>query len=534
MGSEMCIRDRLLAAVSRPDWEVVVMGYASYVGRVGGLAVALGVGVAVATTPGVAWAGPSDTGSTGSSSSDSASSDSSSSPKDSPKDSPTDSTPSDTDSSSPPASSESSQSPEQGGDSTAGSEEPKATDSGGVGKKSTTAAAVEHKKSGADTSTAAAPPKKPKRPVVTTQSGDETSEVQSATAAATPAQPTTQPVTPPSPAPKEESVADVAPAPINVTPVPQVETAPESEVTPLTANLLSAVGLAPSADGDTPEVPGESPLLLAGLAAFRRQTQQESVEDAAFTKTAADPSQSSLMMAAAANSAPTVDPLVGAPDQTTGAVQVSLHASDADGNPLSYAVTGVPTGGTVEALGNGEFRYTPTVASRLAAATTSTPDFDSFTVSVSDGQGGVTPVSITVPKLPAVWANQASASNVTGSSPAGVAMVGDLAYVANQGTNTVTVVNTKTGAVVGNPIQVGTAPTGVLANANGTRVYVTNRTSGTVSVIRTSDNTVIGSVKVGTSPESMAFNSAGTRLYVANYGSSDVSCLLYTSDAADE
>jgi len=52
---------------------------------------------------------------------------------------------------------------------------------------------------------------------------------------------------------------------------------------------------------------------------------------------------------------------------------------------------------------------------------------------------------------------------------------------------------------------------------------VTNRTSGTVSVIRTSDNAVIGSVKVGTSPESMALNITGTRLYVANYGSSNVS-----------
>ena len=32
------------------------MGYAKYIGRVGGLAVALGVGMAVATTPGIAWA----------------------------------------------------------------------------------------------------------------------------------------------------------------------------------------------------------------------------------------------------------------------------------------------------------------------------------------------------------------------------------------------------------------------------------------------------------------------------------------------
>jgi hypothetical protein len=40
------------------------MGYAKHVGRVGALAVALGVGVAVASTPGVAWAGPDTDGST--------------------------------------------------------------------------------------------------------------------------------------------------------------------------------------------------------------------------------------------------------------------------------------------------------------------------------------------------------------------------------------------------------------------------------------------------------------------------------------
>ena len=38
------------------------MGYVSYVGRVGALAVALGVGSAVATMPGVALAEPSDSG----------------------------------------------------------------------------------------------------------------------------------------------------------------------------------------------------------------------------------------------------------------------------------------------------------------------------------------------------------------------------------------------------------------------------------------------------------------------------------------
>ena len=53
------------------------MGTAKYIGRVGGLAVALGVGAAVANTPGVAWAEP-DSSSSGSSASSSSAADSSS------------------------------------------------------------------------------------------------------------------------------------------------------------------------------------------------------------------------------------------------------------------------------------------------------------------------------------------------------------------------------------------------------------------------------------------------------------------------
>ena len=51
------------------------MGYARHIGRVGALAVTLGVGVAIATTPGISYAGPSGS----STSSDSSSSGTSSS-----------------------------------------------------------------------------------------------------------------------------------------------------------------------------------------------------------------------------------------------------------------------------------------------------------------------------------------------------------------------------------------------------------------------------------------------------------------------
>ena len=62
----------------------------------------------------------------------------------------------------------------------------------------------------------------------------------------------------------------------------------------MASTLLSSVGLAPSADGSTPELPGESPLMLVGLAALRRQTQQTSTGDEALALKVADPSQSSL------------------------------------------------------------------------------------------------------------------------------------------------------------------------------------------------------------------------------------------------
>jgi YVTN family beta-propeller protein/VCBS repeat-containing protein len=254
-------------------------------------------------------------------------------------------------------------------------------------------------------------------------------------------------------------------------------------------------------------------------------------------RTAAEPSQSSLMAAAAVNSAPSVSPVVRVPDQSTGAVSVSLNAVDAEGNPLTYAVTGQPASGSLRVDGAGVYTYTPTAVARLAAGSTSAPDFDGFTITVSDGQGGVTPVAVSVPVLPSVLANKTAGT--TGASPYGVAMVGNIAYVANQGTNTVTVLDTSNpdSPVVVRTLTVGSAPTGVVAvkRPDGTmRVYVTNRTSGTVSVINPVTNTVIDvntatttidSIKVGSQPEGVTANADGSLLYVANYGSGTVSVI---------
>ena len=69
-------------ALDIPIEQGAMMGYVRYVGRVGALAVALGVGSAVATMPGVALAEPSDSSSSSSSSSSGSSSSSASSSTD--------------------------------------------------------------------------------------------------------------------------------------------------------------------------------------------------------------------------------------------------------------------------------------------------------------------------------------------------------------------------------------------------------------------------------------------------------------------
>lgn len=61
------------------------------------------------------------------------------------------------------------------------------------------------------------------------------------------------------------------------------------------------------------------------------------------------------------------------------------------------------------------------------------------------------------------------------------------AYVANNSSNTVSVINTANDAVV-TTIPVGTNPWGVAVNPSGTFAYVTNNSSNTVSVISTSTN----------------------------------------------
>ena len=89
-------------------------------------------------------------------------------------------------------------------------------------------------------------------------------------------------------------------------------------------------------------------------------------------------------------------------------------------------------------------------------------------------------------------------------------------YVNNINANTVSVISGQTNTVVGNPISVGSFPSGIAFDSANDNLYVTNEGDNTVSVISGKSNSVIGTIPVGSAPQGIAFDSANGNLYVTN------------------
>ena len=112
-----------------------------------------------------------------------------------------------------------------------------------------------------------------------------------------------------------------------------------------------------------------------------------------------------------------------------------------------------------------------------------------------------------------------------GTGPFGVAATpdGKFAYVANDGSNTISVINTATNQVTST--SVGNIPFGVAVTPDAKFAYVTNNGSNTVSVIDTTTNQVANTVPVGTGPFGLAVTPDGKSAYVANNGSNNVTVI---------
>ena len=119
---------------------------------------------------------------------------------------------------------------------------------------------------------------------------------------------------------------------------------------------------------------------------------------------------------------------------------------------------------------------------------------------------------------------------------------GDFVYVANGGSNNVSVIRTSDNTVV-DTVDVGDAPVGVAVTPDGDFVYVANSLfTNDVSVIQTSDNnTVVDTVDVGDLPFSLGLFITPTTTGLGDpvgvmgdgNGSSSNSCTMTSSTAAN-
>lgn len=106
----------------------------------------------------------------------------------------------------------------------------------------------------------------------------------------------------------------------------------------------------------------------------------------------------------------------------------------------------------------------------------------------------------------------------------------ELAYVASESTGTVAVIDTATDTVVGTPVRVGSLPVAVAFTPDGSRALVANNGDSTVSVIDTATSTVLGSpVAVGGNPLDIVVSGDGANAYVTSGASRILSVIDITS-----
>src|SRR4029077_4569285 len=111
------------------------------------------------------------------------------------------------------------------------------------------------------------------------------------------------------------------------------------------------------------------------------------------------------------------------------------------------------------------------------------------------------------------YAQTVVATVTVGTTPVAVAVnpMTNLIYVANQDSNTVTVIDGVTNNTT--TVVVGTLPDAVAVNTVTNKIYVTNGNSSNLTVIDGATNNTT-TVIVGTSPVALAVNPATNRIYV--------------------
>ncbi|WP_447932205.1 Ig-like domain-containing protein [Sphingopyxis fribergensis] len=194
--------------------------------------------------------------------------------------------------------------------------------------------------------------------------------------------------------------------------VTPVNDGPQASAPPIVTNEdVPAVGQVTSTDvdGDTlsyalTEAPTHGTLTINPDGSYNYVPDPDFNGDDSFVVLVSDGNGRSVLVTIPVQVLPVNDaPVASAPPVSTNEdtpVAGRITASDVDGDPLTYAIVTPPANGTVTVNADGSYTYTPG------------PDFngnDSFTVLVSDGNGGTVPVTIPVVVRPVNDAPVASA-----------------------------------------------------------------------------------------------------------------------------
>ena len=109
-----------------------------------------------------------------------------------------------------------------------------------------------------------------------------------------------------------------------------------------------------------------------------------------------------------------------------------------------------------------------------------------------------------------------AAAGLLGALLCAAAAAAPFAYITNQGSHDVSVIDLATQQVV-TTIAVGRSPAGVVASSRAGRAYVSNPDSRTISVIDMRLQRVVGTLPAGDGPVGIDISSDGRRLYVADW-----------------
>lgn len=155
-------------------------------------------------------------------------------------------------------------------------------------------------------------------------------------------------------------------------------------------------------------------------------------------------------------------------------------------------------------------------SSFTSSSTSETSISSSTTGSSSTSQSTITHTA-SCSSTSATQAYPVVATITAGSNPAGIAydsVMGEV-FVANQASNTVSVISDSTDTVIAT-VQVGTQPSSIVYDSGRGELFVSNVGSDSLSVISDANNTVVATIMNITNPGTMSYDSRLGQIFVPN------------------